>query len=70
MTDSESNSGSAQPDPHAERVRQLTARAENAGYVLVRGSAPRHEWKLLDGEYGEDIVTTTDLGRIEQWLDT
>ena len=70
MTDTGSNNGAAQPDPHAERIRRLVARAEKAGYVLVRSAAPRHEWKLMDGDYGEDIVTATDLNRIEQWLDT
>lgn len=68
MTDAKSSP--AQPDPLRERVRVLSARAESAGYVLTRGASPRHEWKLLDSEYREDIFSSTDLDRIEQWLDS
>ncbi len=68
MTDFNANPVPAQPDPMAERIRELTARAESAGYVLVRSAVPRYEWKLLDNEYREDIFSSTDLDRIEQWL--
>lgn len=70
MNETEPNSDSPQPVPRAEHLRALTVRAENAGYVLLRGAAPHHEWQLVDGEYGEVIVAATELDRIEQWLDT
>ncbi|PSR62803.1 MULTISPECIES: hypothetical protein [Nocardia] len=70
MTDDNPNNVAAQAKAMSERVRALTARAESAGYTLVRSAAPRYEWTLLDGEYRENIFSTTDLDRIEQWLDT
>lgn len=68
MTDTKDSA--AQPDPLRERIRELTARAESAGYVLTRSAVPRYEWTLLDSEYREDIFSSTDLDRIEQWLDS
>ena len=70
MTDTDANDSAAQPNPMADRIRDLTARAESAGYVLVRSAAPRYEWKLLEGEYAEDIFSATDLDQIEHWLDS
>lgn len=70
MTDRETNNSAAQPDPARERIAQLSARAESAGYVLTRSAVPRYEWTLLDSEYRENIFSSTDLDRIEQWLDS
>ncbi|PPJ33642.1 hypothetical protein C5E45_04690 [Nocardia nova] len=70
MTDHDANVPAAQSDPPVDRIRELAARAEAAGYVLVGSAAPRYEWKLLDSEYREDIFSTTELDRIEQWLDS
>ncbi|MEU6563347.1 hypothetical protein [Nocardia nova] len=70
MTDAESNARPAQHDSNADRIRDLNSRAEAAGYLLVRSAFPRYEWKLIDNEYREDIFATTDLDRIEQWLES
>ena len=70
MTDHIAKYAPAEQDPDLDRIRELTARAERAGYVLVRSALPRYEWKLLDNEYREDIFSSTDLGRIEQWLES
>ncbi len=58
----------AHSNPMAERIRELTMRAERAGYVLVRCAAPRYEWKLLDSEYCDDVFTTSQLDEIDDWL--
>lgn len=70
MTEFSTKSASAQSDPNAERLRELTARAERAGYILTRSAVPRYEWTLIDSEYRENIFSSTDLGRIEQWLES
>ena len=70
MTDPAAKHAPAEHDPDLDRIRELTARAEHAGYVLVRSALPRYEWKLLDNEYRDDIFSSTDLERIEQWLDS
>ncbi len=70
MTEFDAKDAAAQSDPLRERVRALSDRADSAGYVLIRSAVPRYEWKLLDGEYREDVFSSTDLDRIEQWLDS
>ncbi|NKY53628.1 hypothetical protein [Nocardia vermiculata] len=70
MTDPTAKHAPAEHDPDLDRIRALTTRAERAGYVLVRSALPRYEWKLLDNEYREDIFSSTDLERIEQWLES
>lgn len=70
MSDRETNTSAAQPDPIPERIRELSARAEIAGYVLLRSVRPQPEWKLVDREGGEEIVRTAELDAIEQWLDS
>ncbi|BCK52955.1 hypothetical protein [Nocardia wallacei] len=57
-------------DPARERVRRLSARAENAGYYLVRQSAPPYEWKLLDASDGEPILVAATLDAVERWLNS
>lgn len=70
MSDHETNTSAAQADPMPERIPELTARAETAGYVLLRGVRPQPEWKLLDRESGEEVFYTAELNAIEQWLDS
>ncbi|MFF0454563.1 hypothetical protein [Nocardia africana] len=70
MSDRETNSSAAQADSMPERIPELTARAEAAGYVLVRSVRPRPEWKLLDRESGEEIFCAAELDTIEHWLDS
>lgn len=70
MSDRETNTSAAQADSMPERIPELTARAESAGYVLVRGVRPRPEWKLLDRESGEEVLCAAELAAIEQWLDS
>ncbi|WP_157104308.1 hypothetical protein [Nocardia kruczakiae] len=54
----------------SERVRELTARAETTGYVLLRSVRPQPEWKLLDRESGEEVFCAAELDAIEEWLDS
>lgn len=70
MSDRETNTSEAQADPISERSRELTARAETAGYVLLRSVRPQPEWKLLDRESGEEIFCAAELDAIEHWLDS
>lgn len=70
MSDRRTDHTEAQSDSNRSRVRELAARAEAAGYILIRSAAPRFEWKLLDDEYREDILTTTDIDQIAEWLDS
>ncbi|NKY43398.1 hypothetical protein [Nocardia cerradoensis] len=70
MSDRETNTSAAQADPVPERSRELTARADTAGYVLLRSVRPQPEWTLLDRESGEEIFRAAELGAIEQWLDS
>ncbi|MGY2030411.1 hypothetical protein [Nocardia gipuzkoensis] len=58
------------PDPNSEQLRQLTDRATRAGYCLVRDPVPPHDWKLLDAEHGDVVVSAPNLEQIEQWLDS
>ncbi|WP_290047856.1 hypothetical protein [Nocardia nova] len=53
-----------------ERIPELTARAETAGYCLLRSVRPQPEWKLLDRESREEVFCTAELDAIEQWLDS
>ncbi|WP_280271045.1 hypothetical protein [Nocardia wallacei] len=57
-------------DPAAARVRRLSARADSAGYHLVRQSTPPYNWKLLDASDGEPIFVTATLDAVERWLDS
>jgi hypothetical protein len=70
MSDRETNTSATQADPISERIRELTTRAETAGYVLLRGVRPQPKWKLLDRESGEEIFCAAELDAIEQWLDS
>ncbi|WP_181725642.1 hypothetical protein [Nocardia gipuzkoensis] len=58
------------PDPNSEQLRQLTDRATRAGYCLVRDPVPQHDWKLLDAEHGDVVVSAPNLEQIAQWLDS
>ncbi|MCC3333308.1 MULTISPECIES: hypothetical protein [Nocardia] len=58
------------PDPNSEQVRRLTDRATRAGYCLVRDPVSPHDWKLLDAEHGDVVVSAPNLEQIEQWLDS
>ncbi|MBF4997156.1 hypothetical protein IRT45_08310 [Nocardia sp. BSTN01] len=70
MSESETNTSAAQADSMPERIRELTARAETADYVLLRSLRPQPEWKLLDRESGEEVFRADELDAIEQWLDS
>ncbi|MFF0499602.1 hypothetical protein ACFYU5_24610 [Nocardia aobensis] len=70
MSDHETNTAAAQADPMPERIRELTARAETTGYVLLRSVRPQPEWKLLDKESGEEVFCAAELDAIERWLDS
>ncbi|MCC3313975.1 hypothetical protein [Nocardia africana] len=70
MSDRETNNPAAEADSMPERIPELTARAETAGYVLVRGVRPQLEWKLLDRESGDEIFCAAELDAIEHWLDS
>ncbi|MBF6245453.1 hypothetical protein IU471_17965 [Nocardia elegans] len=70
MSDRETNTSAAQADPMPERIPELTARAESAGYVLLRSVRPQPEWKLLDRESGEEVFCAAELDAIEQWLES
>ncbi|MDR7167150.1 hypothetical protein J2W56_000868 [Nocardia kruczakiae] len=70
MSDRETNTAAAQADSMSERVRELTARAETTGYVLLRSVRPQPEWKLLDRESGEEVFCAAELDAIEDWLDS
>lgn len=60
---------SEQPsDPMTARINELTARAKQAGYRLVRDGEPPCEWELLDIEDGARLYSTVDLDQVEQWL--
>ncbi|WP_051020548.1 hypothetical protein [Nocardia araoensis] len=58
------------PEPDSERFRNLTARATRAGYCLVRDPVSPHDWKLLDAENGDAVISAANLEQIEQWLDS
>ena len=68
MTDPDTPS--TDTDPTATRIRKLTDRATEAGYVLVRSASMPHEWRLLDADYCEEIYVTTSLGEVAEWLDS
>ncbi|MDN2496019.1 hypothetical protein FHY52_04805 [Nocardia nova] len=70
MSDRETNTSASQADPMPERIPELTARAETAGYCLLRSVRPQPEWKLLDRESREEVFCTAELDAIEQWLDS
>ncbi|WP_327100827.1 hypothetical protein OIE68_19760 [Nocardia vinacea] len=55
------------PDSIAAQVRSLRARAERAGYRLVRNEHPPFGWKLLAAE-GDECVFGGSLDRIDVWL--
>ncbi|MEU2120841.1 hypothetical protein [Nocardia niwae] len=54
----------------AGRLSGLTDRAIRSGYCLVRDPAAPHDWKLLDAEYGDVVVSAANLTEIEEWLDS
>ncbi len=56
-------------EPTVLRIRQLTARAARAGYLLERASRVPFDWMLLDAEDDTAIYSATDLDQIERWLD-
>ncbi|MGW4091177.1 hypothetical protein [Nocardia sp. NPDC004750] len=58
------------PDPNSERLRDLITRATRAGYCLMRDPVPPHDWKLLDAENGDVVISTANAEHIEQWLDS
>ncbi|MEU6190594.1 hypothetical protein [Nocardia sp. NPDC047038] len=58
----------AAPDPNSKRFRDLTDRATRAGYFLVRDPVSPHDWKLLDAENGDVVISAANLEQIEQWL--
>ncbi|MFG3619784.1 hypothetical protein [Nocardia sp. NPDC047654] len=58
------------PDPSSERFRNVAYRATRAGYCLVREPMSPHDWKLLDAEDGDVVLSAASLERIEQWLDS
>jgi hypothetical protein len=57
-------------DPIAEQLRELTDRATRAGYHLMRDPTAPYDWKLLDAEDGDVVVSVANLAQIEQWLDS
>ncbi|MEU6830522.1 hypothetical protein ABZ894_17900 [Nocardia beijingensis] len=59
----------AEEDPIG-RLPELTDRADRAGYRLMRDPVSPHDWKLLDAEHGDVIVSASNLAPIEQWLDS
>ncbi|MFQ6397677.1 hypothetical protein ACLMAJ_30065 [Nocardia sp. KC 131] len=56
-----------EPDSIAAQLRSARARAEQAGYRLVRAEYPPYGWKLLDAEDDEPIHSGS-LDQIDAWL--
>ncbi|WP_330257058.1 hypothetical protein OG874_22315 [Nocardia sp. NBC_00565] len=56
-----------EPDSIAAQVRSLRARAERAGYRLVRDKYPPYCWTLLDAE-DDDCIYSGSLDQINAWL--
>ncbi|WP_227998859.1 hypothetical protein [Nocardia australiensis] len=65
MNDNESRP--RHPDSIAAQARFLEARAERAGYRLVRNQQPPYGWILLDAEDDERIYSGS-LEQIDAWL--
>ena len=56
-----------EPDSIAAQVCLLRARAERAGYHLMRDKYPPHGWTRLDAE-DDECIYSGSLDQINAWL--
>ncbi|MFF3568514.1 hypothetical protein [Nocardia jiangxiensis] len=57
-------------EPSSAQLREVSARAERAGYLLDCDRWSSAEWQLLDATDGELLYEAETLDEIARWLGT
>ncbi|WP_067673509.1 hypothetical protein [Nocardia miyunensis] len=57
-------------EPSSAQIREVSARAERAGYLLDCDRWSSAEWRLLDAIDGELLYEAETLDEIAHWLGT